>query len=145
MMKRILMGVLLGLILLSVVSADSVPIVAVKGNITYSGDTNNLIPGADVVVVCNGNTLRATSSNSWGYRVTFFDYQCPEGSMVNVTATKNGLSGSNTGIVQQGGVVPWLNVAIINVSINVVPEFGMIAGTMTVLSALAVFFVIRRK
>jgi len=81
-------------------------------------------PNATVIVECNGNLRTDTTDAMGSYLATYPTAQCPFGSTVRVTATKNGHSGTRTGTVQ--GITTKLNLAIVNVE---VPEYGLI-GTL---------------
>jgi hypothetical protein len=128
----------------------------VEGKITFSDDT--LAGKAHVVVSClheedGKNYTRNTMSVKSGYLkgtyfVQFPQHQCEEGDLVIVTATaKNGLSGTEEATVTDLLTKKCLDidVALIDVVIPLVPEFGVIAGALTIFGALGTFFVVRRK
>jgi len=136
----------------SVVSAQSAGccigsgcLTLVEGNITYA-DSGNFVEGADVIVTCNHGTgfgtvsENAVSSSNGNYYVIFCQTDCDKDDEVTVEATKNGLSGINTGYVEYRG---YIDVAIVNVPL--VPEFGLIAGAATIFGALGVFFIVRKR
>jgi hypothetical protein len=124
------------------------------GGIIYQDNLENGISGATVTVTCkhvkNNEKIKETSftitsSDDGVYAVLFNKNQCDYGDEVTVTAVKDGLTGENDGKVTMMfnlGCLT-LNVGIVNVPM--VPEFGIIAGSLTVVSAIAVFFLIRRK
>lgn len=133
----------------------------VQGKITLDDDVAGK---ASITVTCdhvasNGTlmhyTKTAKSSNSHylkgTYLVTFPQEKCIVGDIVTVTATKNGLTGTNTGTVVdfiKGRVREKcldLDIALVNVNIPLVPEFGLVAGALTILGAAGTFFVVRRK
>jgi hypothetical protein len=131
----------------------------VEGKITLAQD-HNVVGKVDITVNCthkvNGvyqNFTRTTKSvNSGGlkgtYIVTFPQSQCIVGDKVTVIATsKDGATGTSTGTVKDFIKEKCLDldVAIVNVVIPMVPEFGLVAGTLTVLGALGTFFFVRRK
>ena len=132
--------------------------VLVAGKI-YNADFSATIEGADVSVTCNhpagenaGNYTLSDISNSDGtYGVKFpetYDVEeeliCGIGDEVTVSAVKGALSGEEKGIVWDGEVFGIdLGLGVVNVPL--IPEFGFIVGGLTLISALAVFFVIRRR
>lgn len=120
----------------------------VEGRI-YEGEYTNGINGAKVQVTCNGNTESTVSHHGlFGkgtYYVKFSPDECDVGDEVTVTASKNGLSGANDGSVTW--TYNWfgcdINVGIINVPL--VPEFGVIVGGLTLISAVGIFFFVRKR
>jgi len=139
----------LGVMLLGFASATTtcgdgttIPLTVVDGKTLLKGNIDSPVWNAAVTVICNGHTLTTESSNLGTYGVTFYDYQCPCGSEVNVSAIKGSLSGSNSAPVENG-IVLWLPMAVVNVPM--VPEFGVFAGALTLLSAVGIFFMVRRK
>jgi hypothetical protein len=157
--KIILLSVLVFVVLvstLSFVSSNSAvasmggPLTLVNGTIYYA-DTGDPVGGANVVVKCKDNnhvrkhiaTEKTTSLEDGTYAVLFSQqFECNEEDLVMVSATMDALTGENYGEVENR-VVKSLDVAIVNVSL--VPEFGVIVGVLTMLSAIGVFFIIRRK
>jgi hypothetical protein len=124
----------------------------VEGKITLD---NSSAGKALVTVTCTHNganyTKTAKSVNhgilKGTYIVTFPQNHCIAGDTVTVVASKNGLVGTSIGKVKDFIKEKCLDidVAIVNVHIPLVPEFGAIVGVLTVLGALGVFFVVRRK
>ena len=117
----------------------------VDGNITdLSGSP---VEGADVDVTCHhggGNYETSTvSSSDGGYTVLYPTNECNTGDTVDVTAAKDGMSGANSGVVQDwnGCQIIDINVAVVDV---VIPEFGLLTGAFTLISSLGAFFVIKR-
>ena len=104
----------------------------------YEVDFQTPVHGADVTVDCNGN-IKNTISVGGLYKVFFAKGLCFEDDTVYVTAVKDGVSGSNSGLVRNFCSV--VNIAIINVAI---PEFGFLTGAFTLISSLGAFFVIKR-
>jgi hypothetical protein len=138
MKKGILLPVLV-LLVLSVVSMVSAKTI-VAGKI-YNADFSDVVGNASVVVKCNTEMGNAFSLADGTYAVAFNETECNGGETVIVSASKGDLTGSATGDVSDNVVLD-LDIAIVNVPL--VPEFGMIVGFATVLSAIAVFFMIRR-
>lgn len=122
---------------------------AITGNVT-DAFTGQLLGGVDISVVCNHNgtyytkTVQIpTEQGKMGYyAVTFFASQCYEGDSVEVSATLGNLYGSNWGTVN-GTRLDFMDIAIVNVPL--VPEFGFLIGMLTIVSAVGVFFFVRRE
>jgi hypothetical protein len=143
------------LMVLSVGMVSAATTDTLVGGTIYKGTTydgSNGIVGADVTVVCHhigGDQTQTTASISGGaYSVNFDNTPgklCSYGDSVTVSASWSGITGTKNGTVNMQYPLPsvTLNVGIVN--IPMVPEFGIIAGGLTILSAMVVFFVIRRK
>ena len=138
--------------MLGVVSAEGLTTV-IAGKI-YNADYTNVISGATVTVTCGTTTLPTVESIADGsYKVQFTDGLCTAGKELTVSAVSGSLTGSKTGTVKTTectgadnclvSITDDFDVAVVNVPL--VPEFGLIAGLTTVLGALGVFFVVRRK
>jgi len=146
-MKRILISAIitLGLIAFLPVTAmaDTVPATTlVDGQITLSNDTTPVI-GANVTVRCDDTTLTSTSTSPDGYYyTTFTSDQCPIGATAYVSANHGDLSGSNSGIVDTVPMV--INLAVVDVPLSSVPEFGVISGVVAFAFGGGAFLVIRR-
>ncbi len=126
--------------ILGVVSAETV----IAGKI-YNADFTATVAGADVNVTCNGTVKDTTSLDDGAYSVFYLDESlCHEGSSLSVHAYKEGV-GENTlsGEIHDNYPIVDLNLGVVNVPL--VPEFGAVVGVLTVLGALSVFFVVRRK
>jgi hypothetical protein len=115
----------------------------VVGGTIYQNTITNPVAGASVTVTCNGNTKTDTSGANGAYSVVFSCYECHYNDAVVVDAAKNPLTGESKGTVSM--TYPGLNLDVGIVNVPMVPEFGLIAGLTTVLGALGVFFVVRRK
>ena len=142
MKRELILGVMvLFLVLaLSLVSAKTL----IAGKI-YNSDYSETISGASVEVTCNSYTETTTSLSDGSYAVTFNETgqnSCNNGSTVEVYAEKGGLYGSKSGVVNDDVVLDW-DIAIVNVPL--IPEFGIFVGMLTVLSALGVFFLVRKR
>jgi len=122
---------------------------AVGGTI-YQDTVDNGIQGASVEVTCNGNTETATSDSEGAYSVVFEGDECSFGDDVTVHAEKDGATGSNDGSVDMTYHYDFgcfcgldLNVGIVNVPL--IPEFGLMIGTLTAISAIGIFLFVRKK
>lgn len=140
-MKKILFLSVLALVLVSaLVSAETL----IGGRI-YDASNNQSIANANVTVSCTHNSevnLMSTLSNLQGkYNVVYQAEDCSQGDALQVSAVKNELSGSTSGTVN--GEIGFWDVAVVDVPL--IPEFGVVVGIITVIGALSVFFVVRRK
>jgi hypothetical protein len=159
--KIILLSVLIVAVMLTTTSFISAncavgsiggPKTVISGVVT--DQNNNLIDGAKISIVCNHNGFKdpksGKSASNGEYSAIYLggpqqscNGQCYDGNTVTVTASKNGIKNSNTGIVENGEVS--INVELNSGTPPVVPEFGTAVGVLTVLGALGVFFVVRKK
>ena len=129
---------------MSLVAADTI----IGGKI-YNADFSETVAGASVEVTCNGNVKTTTSLSDGAYSVIYSEdpedesEYCDNGHALSVYAS-NPDYGSNTveGIIHNN-VVFNIDVGIVNVPL--VPEFGMIVGALTIISAIGVFFFVRRE
>jgi hypothetical protein len=148
-MKKLLCLMILGLFLISMIGVVSAK--TIVGGTIYD-DNGIVVNEAEVTVSCehtHGNNLGTysitTDSLSDGsYAVEFYEGElgeknCVTDDEVTVTAIKDEMSGSETGIVHDFGLT--VNLAIINVT---VPEFGLLIGVLTALSAVGIFAFVRR-
>ncbi|KHO53795.1 MAG: hypothetical protein QT05_C0001G0017 [archaeon GW2011_AR13] len=140
-MKKTLMLIVLMLVFsVGVISAKTL----IAGKI-YNADFTDTISGADVMVNCNGNIQTTESLSDGAYSVTFNETgtnACNNGDTLTVSATKGNLYGSETGIIHDNAFGDW-DLAIVNVPL--VPEFSLIIGSLTILSAVGIFFFVRRE
>ncbi len=147
-MKKILSIIVLSFLILSAIGAVSAKTI-VAGKI-YNADYNDTVAGADVTVTCvhgsdtNVQTFTSLSDGAYG---VYFDENgenaCDSGDSLTVSAVKDGLYGSKTGIVHENVLPNNWDLAVVNVPL--VPEFGIAIGAATVLSAVGIFFFVRRK
>jgi hypothetical protein len=149
-------SVLIFVVGVSLISANSAgisingPKTIVEGKVFYA-ETEEPVPGANVIVRCEDNNnirrdkTKTGATNSEGFYYAIFDqqFECDNNDFVTVSATKNEETGENEGVVE-GRVLEELNVALGSPLPNV-PEFGLIVGITTVLGALGIFFLVRKK
>lgn len=122
----------------------------VSGNVYYSQD-NTPASGAEIVVMCeDSNNIRRTlrektTCDENGNYVVVFNYarDCDELDVVSVIAKKDQMKGTNAGMVRSFYASP-IDVELYN-GTPVVPEFGTFIGILTALSAIGIFFIVRRK
>jgi len=149
-MKKTFMFMILALFLISVVnmvSATAAPnyktIIAGKIYDSPNFETANAVANASVNVTCNENLLTTQSLSDGTYSVSFVN-NCPDGSIVTVVAEKGGITNSGTGEVHDyTAVIPDLYIGIVNIAL--IPEFGVYVGVLTLISAVGLFFIVRRK
>jgi hypothetical protein len=111
----------------------------------YNHDFSETISGATVKVTCNGNEQIVTSLSDGAYAVKYPEVgegSCNNGNTVEVYANKSNLHGSSSGLVYDD-VIDSIDVAVVNVPL--IPEFGLLIGSLTVISAVALFLIVRRK
>jgi hypothetical protein len=150
-MKKLFSLVFLFIIAIGMASAivECEEEVTTVGGIIYQDTITNKVAGADVIVTCHhdgSDYTKTTTSNFMGkYAVYFDEDECDHGDTVTVSATSDGLAGENDGSISHTYELCCLtlNVGIVNVPL--IPEFGVFVGALTLLSALGVFFVIRRR
>jgi hypothetical protein len=145
-MNKTVSAMILGLMLvamLGVISAEGTT-TAIAGKI-YNADFSATESGAAVIVSCNNVNQTTTSLSDGAYSVKYDSTNCHEGSTLIVYASKVNV-GSNrvVGEIHDNVIVGLdLNLGVVNVPL--VPEFGATVGVLTILGALGVFFVVRRK
>ena len=140
---------------LASVSASVLPTVCatvettfVSGRV-YNQNTGANISGAAVTVTCRGHERHVTSGDEGGYSAQYPATDCTNGDEVSVSATYDGLNGESNTVTwytdnyQVGCLKMIINVACADVPL--IPEFGLVIGTLTVLSAIGVFFLVRRN
>ncbi len=118
-------------------------ITKVRGTIT--GPDGKPFKHADVTVTCDGETKSTkTGGNGW-YNATFHGINtCDEGDTAYITASKDGISGSATGVVveKKDGRFVDRNFSIINFS---VPEFGLFTGAIALIGSAGTFYALRKR
>jgi hypothetical protein len=155
MRKTFILPILAILTVLTVSMASAVAPICATVETTYvSGiitdqSTGLPIEGAEVVIDCNGSIRNATSDANGGYSVQYPIAECTYGDSVSVSATYDGLTGDSNDVLwyTENKIIGCLelivNVGCVNVPL--IPEFGLIVGTLTIAMAITVFFVVRRK
>ena len=140
MKKEVLMIVVL-MFLVGAVSAKTL----IAGKI-YKRDSSKTVFNASVFVNCNGHIQHTMSLQDGSYAVVYSETgpeSCKAGDdlVVNATHPAEG-DGQVSGVINPNVVGTW-DLAIANVPL--VPEFGLVAGGLTVLGALVIFFLVRRE
>ncbi|GBE20047.1 MAG TPA: hypothetical protein ENG87_04470 [Candidatus Pacearchaeota archaeon] len=139
----------LSLIVLALLVISGLALVSAKTLIAgkiYNADFSDTIEGAEVTITCQGDVQNATSLDDGAYSVVYNETEeggCENGASLTVSAVKGELYGSKTGIIHDNAFEGDWDLAIVNVPL--VPEFGLIAGALTILSAVSVFFFIRKE
>ena len=142
MNKTFILAILALLTVFSVTAVSAKTVVAGKIYDSPNFETANAVAGANINATCNGNVLYTTSLADGTYSVSFNTTDCPDGSTVTVWAEKGGVTNSGVGEVHDyTAVMPDLYVGVVNIAL--IPEFGIVIGTLTALSAIGIF--VRRK
>jgi hypothetical protein len=139
---------------LSLISAKT--LVAGKIYNSPNFETAIAVAEANINVTCEGNVLSATSLSDGTYSVAFDSCYsnirafsdnvlcCHEGENITVWAEKDGISSSGTGIINNfTAVMPDLYLGVVNIAL--VPEFGLFIGALTIMSAVGIFFMVRKN
>jgi hypothetical protein len=112
--------------------------------IIYNSDYTKPVSGANVIVNCNGIIQTKTSLDDGSYSATYDENMCGSSDEVSVYASHPDYGeGEEAGNIYNDFPAMNINLAVINVPL--VPEFGKIIGGLTVLGALSVFFIVRKK
>jgi hypothetical protein len=109
-------------------------------------DSNrHFVSGAQVSVVCTHNlvnTTKTTTTNFLGlYFVNYPSSQCDDGDKVTITASKDGLTGTNTGIIKEKKC--FMDIGFVKVVL--VPEFGLLTGALAAISSTGALLFLKRK
>lgn len=109
----------------------------------YNSDYTEKVNNAYVESSCNGFVKNKTSDIDGSYYFVYNLSDCHDGDYLSVFASHPDY-GSNMkdGIVKNSTIGDW-DFAILDIPL--VPEFGFFIGSLTILGALGIFFVIRRK
>ncbi len=139
--------------ILALASVSAIPICATVQTTYVSGtitdQSNGTVSGASVDVTCNGHLNSTISDVDGGYSVQYPASECGYNDTVSVSATHGSLNGNSDSVewytqnTQIGCLELIVNVACADVAL--IPEFGLIVGTLTVLSAIGVFFFVRKN
>ncbi|MEK7152591.1 MAG: hypothetical protein AAB834_01480, partial [Patescibacteria group bacterium] len=126
-MKKLILSMLvtLGITLLLPAAAFAAATSTVVSGIV-TDKAGKPVAGATVSVICNGNTKTDTTDAAGAYGVTFTIAQCPSGKTAQAVASKGNSNGVSSGTVNAGHAD--INLAVVNVKIVAVPEFGVIAA-----------------
>lgn len=150
-MSFILMGVMV-LALVGMVSATSEVAnekTIIAGKI-YNSDFSQTVANASVTVTCEDAISHAivtdnvNSLSDGAYSVVFYGDDCVFGDTLTVSASHPDYGyNSLTGVIHEDALFGNWDLAIVNVPL--VPEFGLIAGMVTILGAVGLFFFVRKK
>jgi len=145
MNNKLLSVLVLGVMLLSMVSAHNV---LVTGKI-YDNDFTDEIADATVTVTCGESVQTTTSLSDGAYKVIFTNSEtvanqvCDIEDSLAVDAVKGSLYGHKEGTIHDLYDAVGFDLSVVNVPL--VPEFSFFAGTLTILSAVGIFFFVRKK
>lgn len=123
----------------------SFEITTVRGQIT--GPDGNPFKLADVSVSCDGQTKTTKAGGQGRFIVVFVGRNtCEAGDTATITASKDGVTGSTTGIVQErrDGRIVDRNFSVVNMNVSV-PEFGTITGAIALIGSAGTFFALRKR
>ncbi len=144
MKKAFILTILALLIVSSLAMVSAGTLIAGKIYDSPNFETANGVEDANINVTCNQSLKTTQSLGDGTYSVVFSIAQCPLNSNVTVIAEKNGFSNSDTGIVHDySSLIVDLYIGVINIAL--IPEFGLFVGALTLVSAVGIFFFVRRK
>ena len=150
-MRKIFLITSMFLVCLLAVSVSASVQGTVIGGVVYQGNVSNGVKGAFVDAVCyNGVQLtysNATSGTSGLYAIFFSEDDCRHGDSVNVTASYESLVGAKqVEWIADDQLQAFLDIELDmgGANIPLVPEFGFVVGMLTILSAVGIFFVVRK-
>jgi len=145
-MKKILVLVILGLMILSVSLVSAVDVTTITGTV-FNEETSEVVPGATVTAICTheGTPYESEEYESDDFGVYFINFdkaECDLGDEFVVSAHTENLAGeSDVGTVDKILIEGW-NFGIVDVS--VIPEFGLFIGALTLVACIGIFFFVRR-
>lgn len=118
---------------------------AVNGQV--KDQSNNVVVGANIQISCNSTTVNTTTDSIGKYYYYFDTTTCPLGASVSVTATKNDQAGSGSATVQTFINTPQavINIALVNITTNTVPEFTSILALGTAMTSAGGYLLMRRR
>lgn len=125
-------------------AAPDFDVTIIRGTIT--GPDGLPFKKADVVISCDGKTKNAKTNNQGKFYEIFAGKNtCEAGDTATVTASKDGVSGSASGVIElrRDGRIVDLNFSVFNFNVNV-PEFGLLTGFFTAAGSVAVFLKTRK-
>ena len=112
----------------------------------YDEATGEGVNNATVKITCDNGALKTkTTTSFWNgfYIVKFDDSKCTVGDTVTVQAEKDGQTGIGGPETVTDKIHSCWDFVIMN--IPMVPEFGAVIGMLTMISALGVFFIVRKE
>ena len=148
-MKKLFAITFLALLVISMIGVVSAT-TTIAGKI-YTADYSDTVADATVEVTCNGNLIEATSQSDGSYGVSYDEIDvgsgsCDVGDSLSVYAFKEGIGeNTKTGEINDKAQFESLDVNLGIVNIPLVPEFGFFIGALTIMSAVGVFFLVRRE
>jgi hypothetical protein len=108
----------------------------------YNADFTAEIEGANVEINCNGHVENVVSGANGQYNIIYSQDVCAAGDSLVVVAENDGMYGSASGIIHEDAIMNNWDLGVVNVAI--VPEFGFFMGILTMMSALGIFFFVRK-
>jgi hypothetical protein len=115
----------------------------------YNHDFSETVSNATVIVTCNGHDRMEISKADGSYGASYLEtgnQSCDVGNNLSVYAIHPSY-GENTveGIINDKSEFSFLDMNLGVVNVPLVPEFGAIVGLLTIISAVSVFFFVRRE
>ena len=113
-------------------------------------ETDEYVDFVNVSITCfheNETYVKETNSGQWSYYFFYFNREagenCTAGDSVNIYAQKGDQYGIHEGYIDN---FYFYNQDVrTKFDIPLVPEFGVIVGFLTIISAVGIFFVVRRE
>lgn len=119
-------------------------ITTVRGKVL--GPDNKPLKHAKVVVTCGGDTEKDKTNGDGKYSVKFRGrHTCEAGDTATITVSKDGVTGSTTGIVQEKKNGRFVDRNFLIAPNITVPEFGLMTGSITALASAGLFLKMRRR
>ncbi len=144
-MRKIFLVLIMGLFVFSIAGVSATTLI---NGVIYSSNHITFVSGANVSIACTHrdiiNYKNSISISDGSYGASFLESKCDEGDSVTVIASKGDLSGIKTKVVQNKIDYPGVSVNLAVVNVAMTPEFGFFLGTLTLISVVGIFFVVRR-
>ena len=125
----------------SSVYANEIDFTLVAGQV--KGENGRPLSNANITAVCEGIT-KSTKTNGGGLYEVIYQSTCDTGSMVTVTAEKDGIGGSASGTVRDFMNFHKVDIDIAIISFSV-PEFGLIPGTVAAFTSAGSFYILKKR
>jgi hypothetical protein len=101
------------ILMFSFASADTF----ILGNV-HKSNPSDFVSGATVVVTCGANSLSTPSNSDGSYGVGFEVSDCPDGSAVSISASKDGYSGSDSANINNKNDTDYFTIKNIKLSLT---------------------------
>ncbi len=125
--------------------ATTWPTVTLVGGQVTDKITHATINGAVVTLTCNGITKTSLPTDVGGVYNVVFESGCNTGNLVTATATTgDGKVGTGEGVALPVDILN-INLAVANVQVASVPEFGVIPGAMALITSAGSFLLFKKR